>query len=73
MLIPRIMIETRGAQYGAFGGRLYGPNQWYGNHRRPRTAATELDILNVELVKVDMGLALLIETNDTGARALYRA
>ena len=56
-----------------FGGKLYElPISGTEIIVDREPAATELDILNVELVKVDMGLALLIETNDTGARALYR-
>ena len=73
MLIPRIMIESRGLQYGAMQGRaLRLPISQTEIIVDREPAVSELDILNVELVKVDMGLALLIETNDTGARALYR-
>ena len=32
----------------------------------------EYDIINVDLVKVDMGMALLIQVTDKGARELYR-
>jgi hypothetical protein len=32
----------------------------------------EFEIVNVELVEVDLGLALLIQTSSEGARALYR-
>ena len=32
----------------------------------------EYDIINVEMVKVDMGLALLIQITDKGSRELYR-
>lgn len=73
MLVPRIMVESRGSQYGALRGktlRLPVSGTEIFVDREP--VITELDILNVELVKVDMGLALLIEMNDTGARALYR-
>ena len=33
----------------------------------------EFNILNVEMVKVDMGMALLVQTGGQGARNLYRA
>ena len=67
MLIPRIMIETRGAQYGALRGQtLQLPISGTEIIVDREPAATELDILNVELVKVDMGLALLIETTTAG-------
>ena len=73
MLIPRIMIETRGAEYGALRGQtLRLPISGTEIIVDRELVVAELDILNVELVKVDMGLALLIETNDKGARALYR-
>lgn len=73
MLIPRVMLESRGAEYGALRGRtLTLPVSRTEVFVDREPAIPEFDILNVELVKVDMGLALLIEMNDSGARALYR-
>lgn len=73
MLIPRIMIESRGVEYGALRGRnLTLPVSRTEIFVDREPAISELDILNVELVRVEMGLALLIEMSDYGARALYR-
>ena len=74
MLIPRIMVESRGTQYGALRGKAYKlPVSGTEIIADREPVITEKDILNVELVQVEMGLALLIEMNDAGARALYRA
>ncbi len=73
VLIPRFMIESRGTEYGALRGsvmKLPYSKMEIVVDREP--VISELDIINVELVKVELGLALLIELNDTGARALYR-
>ncbi|PXA03251.1 hypothetical protein DDZ13_12555 [Coraliomargarita sinensis] len=73
MMIPRLMIETRSVQYGALGGNVVElPVSGTRIALQKEPLVSEFDIANVELVKVDMGLALLIQTTETGARALYR-
>jgi hypothetical protein len=37
-----------------------------------QSLVNEFDIINAEMVKVDMGLALMLELTDTGRRELYR-
>lgn len=72
-MVPRLMLESRALQYGAIRGiemQLPVSQTKVIVDREPIVA--EFDIINVELVKVDMGLALMIQTNDKGARALYR-
>ena len=72
--VPRLMVETRGVQYGALGGNVVQlPVSGTRIALEKEPVVNEFDIVNVELVKVDMGLALLIQTNERGARALYRA
>lgn len=73
MKVPRLMVETRSVQYGGLGGavvQLPVSDTRIALQKEP--LVTEFDIVNVELVKVDMGLALLIQTNERGGRALYR-
>ena len=73
MKIPRLMVETRGGQYKGLGGsavELPVSGTRITLQRDP--VVNEFQIANVELVKVDMGLALLIQTTEKGARALYR-
>lgn len=71
--VPRLMAETRGVQYGALGGDVVQlPVSGTRIALQKEPVVNEFDIINVELVKVDMGLALLVQTNERGARALYR-
>lgn len=73
MKVPRLMVETRGAQYGGLGGPVVQlPVSRTRIALQKEPLVNEFDIANVELVKVDMGLALLIQTTERGARALYR-
>jgi len=71
--IPRLMVETRGINYGGLGGNVVQlPVSGTRIPLRKEPLVNEFDIVNVELVKVDMGLALLLQTNEKGARELYR-
>ena len=71
--LPRLMVETRSVNYGGLGGNVVQlPVSGTRIPIRKEPLVNEFDIVNVELVKVDMGLALLVQTNETGARALYR-
>jgi hypothetical protein len=73
VMVPRLMVETRSVQYGALGGNVVElPVSGTRIALQKQPLVTEFNIANVELVKVDMGLALLIQTDETGARALYR-
>lgn len=73
MKVPRLMVETRGVQYGGLGGEVVQlPTSGTRIALQKEPLVNEFDIANVDLVKVDMGLALLIQTNERGARALYR-
>lgn len=71
--VPRLMVETRGVTYGNLGGQVVElPVSGTRIALQKEPLVSEFDIVNVELVKVDMGMALLVQTNETGARALYR-
>lgn len=73
MRIPRLMAEARSLQYGALSGQVVQlPVSGTRLALQKEPLVNEFDIVNVDLVKVDMGLALLIQTNERGARALYR-
>ncbi|MFP4070122.1 MAG: hypothetical protein ACOC4K_05465 [Verrucomicrobiota bacterium] len=71
--IPRLMVETRGQSYGGSGEVVRLPVSGSTIPIQTTPAVNEFEIRNVELVKVEMGMALLIQTTDLGARALYRA
>jgi hypothetical protein len=71
--IPRLMIETRSMSYGRPGGEVIQlPVSGTRISLQREPLVNEFDIVNVELVEVDLGLALLIQTSSAGARALYR-
>ena len=73
LLVPRLMIESRSVNYGSVTGvdlRLPVSGSVIAVDKTP--IVNEFDIYNVEVVKVDMGIALLIELSDSGARELYR-
>ena len=71
--VPRLMVEARGVQYGALGGNVVKlPKGGTRIAIQKEPMVSEFDIVNVELVKVDLGLAILLQLSDRGARALYR-
>lgn len=71
--VPRLMIESRGINYGSLtGDEVSLPVSGTRINLQKEPMVNEFEIMNVELVKVDMGLALLIQTTEMGARALYR-
>jgi hypothetical protein len=73
LMVPRLMVETRSVQYGALGGSVVElPVSGTRIALQKEPLVSEFNIVNVELVKVEMGLALLIQTNEKGARSLYR-
>ncbi len=72
--IPRLMLETRGVNYGALTGAVAVlPASGTKIELQKNPLANEFDIVNVELVKVDLGMALLVQLSEKGARELYRA
>jgi len=71
--VPRLMIESRGVNYGALGGELVTlPVSGTSIQIQSEPLVHEFDIFNVDMVKVDMGIALLIQVSPKGARELYR-
>ena len=73
MQVPRLMIESRGMDYG--GSRstvLTLPISGSTIQVESEPIVNEYDIINAEMVKVEMGLALMLELTDTGRRELYR-
>jgi hypothetical protein len=72
--VPRLMVETRGVNYSASTGEVVMlPVSRTTISIQGDPVVNEFDIQNVEMVKVDMGVALLVQTAGQGARDLYRA
>ncbi|MGK0310075.1 MAG: hypothetical protein ACJAYS_000912 [Lentimonas sp.] len=73
MQVPRLMIESRGMDYAGSGAvELTLPISGSVIQVESTPIVNEFDIINAEMVKVDMGLALMLELTDTGRRELYR-
>ena len=73
MQVPRLMIEARGIDYsGSRALDLVLPVSRSMIQVESKPMVNEFDIINAEMVKVDMGFALLLELTDTGCRELYR-
>lgn len=73
MQVPRLMMESRGIDYGGgSGNKVTLPISGTQLKLEREPVVGEYDITNVELVQVDMGLALLIQVTDKGSRELYR-
>lgn len=71
--VPRLMIEARGVNYGALGADLVTlPVSGTSIQIQSEPLVNEFDIFNVDMVKVDMGVALLLQVSPKGARDLYR-
>ena len=72
--VPRLMVETRGVNYSAsIGDAITLPVSRTTIIIEGDPIVNEFDIQNVDMVKVDMGVALLIQTGGQGKRDLYRA
>ncbi len=68
------MIENRGVDYGAMKGTIVKlPVSGTRINIQDQPLVDEFNILNVELVKVDMGVALLVQVSSEGSRSLYQA
>lgn len=73
MRVPRLMLESRGVDYGNMtGSTLTLPVSGTVVRVLKDPVVNEFEIINVEMVKVDLGLAMLVETTDKGGRELYR-
>lgn len=76
LTLPRLMIEQRGNL--GYPSPSFVPNVAVLPISGTRISiqdqplVDEFNILNVELVKVDMGLALLVQVSAQGSRSLYR-
>lgn len=72
-LVPRLLIETRNVDYGGLGGTVVTlPVSGTSIPVQTQPLVSEFDIVNVEMVKVDMGMAMLVQVSPRGARDLYR-
>jgi len=68
------MLEVRGVNYGSLGSQVVVMPESGAKislHRDP--LVSEFEVINVELVRVDLGLALLLQVSEQAARDLYRA
>jgi hypothetical protein len=71
--VPRLLIESRGVNYGGMGGTVVTlPVSGTSIPVQQEPLVNEFEILNVEMVQVDMGLAMLVQLSPKGARDLYR-
>ena len=73
LILPRLMIESRGVDYGGMKGTTVKlPISETSINIQDQPLVNEFDILNVEMVKVDLGVALLVQVSTQASRALYR-
>ena len=73
MQVPRLMIESRGMDYAGYGGvNLTLPISGTTINVESKPIVNEFDIVSAEMVKVDMGFALMLQLSDVGRRELYR-
>jgi len=71
--VPRLMIESRGVSYGSLTGEtIVLPVSGTRIQLQKEPLVNEFEIMNIELVEVDMGMALLLQLSERGARELYR-
>jgi hypothetical protein len=72
--VPRLMIEGRGVNYGGMGGDLITlPVSGSSISVESEPVVNEFEIVNVEMIKVDLGIAMLVQVSGQGGRDLYRA
>jgi len=73
MQVPRLMVESRGIDYGGgSSSQVTLPISGTTIKLEREPVVAEYDIINVEMVKVELGLAIMIQVTDKGARELYR-
>ena len=74
LVLPRLMIESRGVDYGGMKGTIVKlPISGTSINIQGQPLVNEFDILNVEMVKVDLGFALLVQVSAQASRELYRS
>ena len=72
--VPRLMVEVLNTNYGVTSEETVTlPVSRTKVSIQGDPIVNEFDILNVEMVKVDLGMALLVQIGGQGARDLYRA
>lgn len=72
--VPRLMLEVRGVNYGEMNTRaVVLPMSGTKIYLRKEPLVNEFEIVNVELVQVELGLALMVQLSEKGARELYRS
>ena len=71
LTLPRLMIEETRAR-GNLNTGVELPVSGTKINIQDQPLVDEFNVLNVELVKVDMGLALLVQVSAQGSRSLYR-
>jgi hypothetical protein len=74
MKVPRLYLEGRIMSYGAMTPTaLRMPKSGTMIEVIKEPLINEFEVVNAELVEVDLGMALLLQLSERGARALYRA
>jgi hypothetical protein len=73
MQVPRLFIESRGMDYaGSSEVEFVLPVSGSIIKVESKPIVNEFNIVDAEMVRVDMGLALMLQLTDTGRRELYR-
>ena len=74
LMVPRLMLENRGVDYGNLNGESVTlPLSRTQISLQKDPVVSEFEITNIELFKVDLGLAVMVQVSERGSRALYRA
>ncbi len=72
--VPRLYLEGRTMNYGAITpARMVMPKSGTLIEVMKEPLVNEFEIVNAEMVKVELGMALLLQLSDRAARNLYRA
>lgn len=72
--VMRLYLESASMNYGAISNTSYKlPQSGTEIKVFQEPLFNEFDIINAEMVKVDLGEALLLKLTDAGARKLYRS
>ena len=72
-IVPRLMIEERGVEYGSLRGlKLVMPVSKTEMHVLREPVVGEYEIVGIDMVKFDLGVGVQIHVTERGARALYR-
>jgi len=72
-IVPRIMVEERGVEYGNLRGmKVTMPVSKTEIHVLREPVVGEYEIINIDMVQFDLGIGVQIHVTERGARALYR-